>query len=331
MNGISWLFLNVLLIAAAILSTVSMRSVAAPELPSIEAPAKSGKDAKSSKADSQQQQQLSRSNPAENALNIEEIWEKSLFRPDRTEKTESAEDSQDGGQTAEKSDFELTGIAWMGLPGQAKPVAVIKQRQTLPQRSGSRVIRGRRVPAPGGAPAPPASTEPAKPQKVVFSVGDAINETGYILAEINTDENSAVLKRNAERVELKIEFGSDASLQRKTAAVNEANVRQKQREAAAAPSPARLPAPVPAKTAPGGADAQPPGPPGTSAAPGSTTAPRVPSRGTSRTRPAAAEGSTTPADGSAPAESGGSTSQNEKLRQRLEMLNRSNRRPPTRN
>ncbi|NLF92285.1 MAG: hypothetical protein GX564_00220 [Oligosphaeraceae bacterium] len=319
MSNLSWLFLNALLIVAAILSTVTMRKIAIPELPRIEAAEKTGKDSKGGKNDPQQQ--VSRLAPKTTALNFEEIWEKSLFRPDRTEKTDTGAESTGSEQAPEKSDFELTGIAWMGLPGQAKPVAVIKQRQSLPQRNTTRrIIRGRRVPLPG-TPAP-AENEPEKPQNVVFAVGDAINDSGYILAEINTEENSAVLKRNAERVELKIEFGSDASLQRKTAAVNEASARQKQREAAETQSAAsKLATPVPAKTAPGGADMQPPGPPG---APGAAPTPVRPGVRSPQVQaqPAAPD--------AAAASPGSSASQREKLRQRLELLNRSTRRPPPR-
>lgn len=336
MSNVSWLFLNALLIVTAILSTVTMRRIATPELPSIEATEKAGKDSKGGKSDPQQQ--INRLAPKTTTLNFEEIWEKSLFRPDRTEKTDTGTGSPDGDQAPEKSDFELTGIAWMGLPGQAKPVAVIKQRQNLPARSPARrVIRaGRRVPLPGGQgeAQSPDSDAPAKPQKVVFAVGDAINDSGYILAEINTEENSAVLKRNAERVELKIEFGSDASQQRKTAAVNEASARQKQREAAeaqaaAAAKQAKPATPVPAKTIPGSADMQPPSPPGFPAAPEAATPPEPPNR---PVRPGGRAPQTAPADADSPAAAspGNTASQNDKLRQRLELLNRSTRCPPSR-
>lgn len=340
MSNVSWLFLNALLIVTAILSTVTMRRIATPELPSIEATEKAGKDSKGGKSDPQQQ--ASRLVPKTTTLNFEEIWEKSLFRPDRTEKTDTGAGSPDGDQAPEKSDFELTGIAWMGLPGQAKPVAVIKQRQSLPARSSARrVIRaGRRVPLPGGQSdaQSPDSDAPAKPQKVVFAVGDAINDSGYILAEINTEENSAVLKRNAERVELKIEFGSDASQQRKTAAVNEASARQKQREAAEAQAAAAakqaqaIPAtPVPAKTIPGSADMQPPSPPGFPAAPAAATPSAPPTRAV-RPGERAPQAAPAPAAANSPATAspGNTASQNEKLRQRLELLNRSTRRPPSR-
>ncbi len=314
MNSVSWLFLNALLIFGAILSTITMRSIAVPELPAIEARENAGKDSKGGKNDSPpQDDQLS---PQPRTLTMDDIWEKSLFRPDRTEKTESAEADDNEQQTAEKSDFELTGIAWMGLPGQAKPVAVIKQRQTLPPRRTTtrRVIGGRRIPQPAG----PAhdSDEANKALNVVFAVGDAINDTGYILIEINIEENSAVLKKNAERVELKIDFGNDASLQRKTAAVNEASTRQKQREAAETQTTAaKLAVPVASQNAPGGVNIQPPGPPG---GPGSPASPP--------TRPQPQPGGQVVAPASPATPTTTTTSQNEKLRQRLEMLNRSTRR-----
>ena len=82
MSNVSWLFLNALLIVTAILSTVTMRRIATPELPSIEATEKAGKDSKGGKSDPQQHQPA---RAQDHHPQFQEIWEKSLFRPDRTE------------------------------------------------------------------------------------------------------------------------------------------------------------------------------------------------------------------------------------------------------
>ena len=225
MNGLSWIILNLALLVAAISSRPIMKKLSNPELPPIEQQEKSARESKSVRSEPIQ--------PARSrtkALALDGLWEKSLFCPERTESNlPDGEAGETAAQAAEKSDFELTGIAWIGLPGEVKPVAVIKQ-QKIQMRPSSRArataSRGRTSPRTAQQPTP----EPEKPQKVIFAEGDLINDTGYTLLEINTKENSAILVRGNERLELKIEFGSDASSERKNIAVTEAANRQKQRE-----------------------------------------------------------------------------------------------------
>ncbi len=225
MNSLSWIILNVALIFVAISSRTVMKKLSNPELPAIEQEEKSPRESKGGRAET---------SPAvrnrTELLALDQLWEKSLFCPERTERNIlDGEAGETPAEAAEKSDFELTGIAWIGLPGEVKPVAVIKQQkgqQRTVNRGRTTAVRGR---SPARA-APQAATEPEKPQNVLFSEGDLINDSGYTLMEINTRENSAILARGSERLELKIEFGSAASSERKDHAVTEAARRQIQRE-----------------------------------------------------------------------------------------------------
>lgn len=225
MNRFSWFILNVILLAAAASSWFVMRKLSVPELPEITQEEKVLRDGRTGRSEAVLPD---RKRPAQ--LSLDELWEKSLFCPERTERNDSEGAAEAAAQPAEKSDFELTGLAWMGAPGEVKPVAVIKQQKTPPRpvsrRGRTIVTRGRTATRT----APVNEQEPEKPQQVIFAVGDLINDTGYTLTEINTKENSALLVRGSERIELKIDFGSDASLQRRDVAVDEAANRQKQRE-----------------------------------------------------------------------------------------------------
>lgn len=227
MNSLSWMILNLVLLVAAISSRPLMKKLSSPELPPIEQEEKSSRESKGVRAEP-----LLASGREPAHLAMDELWEKSLFCPERTERNAlDGEAGETPAQAAEKSDFELTGIAWIGRPGEVKPVAVIKQQKAQPRtatRGRSSAPRGRvAVRRPAQAQAAP---EPEKPQNVIFAEGDLINDSGYTLLEINTDENSVILARGSERLELKIEFGSAASSERKSLAVTEAINRQKLRE-----------------------------------------------------------------------------------------------------
>ncbi|MFA6930324.1 MAG: hypothetical protein WCT05_08355 [Lentisphaeria bacterium] len=271
MNRFSWFILNILLLAVAASSWVLMRKLSVPELPEITQEEKVSREGKMARSEVVL---TDRKRPAQ--LSLEELWEKSLFCPERTERNDSEGGTEAAAQPAEKSEFELTGIAWMGAPGEVKPVAVIKQQKQPPPRPVSR--RGRTITTRGRTATRTDSVneqEAEKPQKVIFAVGDLINDTGYTLSEINTKENSALLVRGSERIELKIDFGSDASLQRRDVAVDEAANRQKQREAEEkqkAAAQAAKPADAAANAA-ANAVGQPPSPPNASGTGGTRVTP----------------------------------------------------------
>jgi len=225
MNGISWIILNLALLVAAISSRPIMKKLSNPELPPIEQQEKGTRESKSARIEP-----IQPTRSRTKALALDGLWEKSLFCPERTESNlPEGEADKTPPQAAEKSDFELTGIAWIGLPGEVKPVAVIKQQKIQMRPSARTRAAVSRARTPQRTPQQP-TPEPEKPQKVIFAEGDLINDSGYTLLEINTKENSAILVRGNERLELKIEFGSDASTERKNIAVTEAVNRQKQRE-----------------------------------------------------------------------------------------------------
>jgi len=262
MNSLAWIILNLALLVAAVSSTALMNKLSRPELPAIEQAEKNVRESKGVRAEP-----TPPSPKRSEELALDELWEKSLFCPERTES--NAPEGTAGetpAQAAEKSDFELTGIAWIGHAGAVKPVAVIKQQAGQPRSAARTRAVGQRV-RPAARTVPQDAAEPEKPQKVIFAEGDLINDSGYTLIEINTKENSAILTRGSERLELKIEFGSAASSERKNLAVTEAVNRQKQREQEQKAVAAQHAKPVdPAANAAANANAgvagQPPPPPG---------------------------------------------------------------------
>ena len=149
---------------------------------------------------------------------------------------------------------------------------------------------------------PPTAQENEIPLQVIFSVGDKINETGYTLSEINTEENSVFLTRGAEKLELKIEFGSAASSERKSVAVVEAANRQRAREEELARAGIQtLEAPITnqqnAAAQAGNTLGQPPPPPGRTAGRGTRDGRRRPGTRESRDRQGTATaGETAPTD-----------------------------------
>ncbi|MDD3696286.1 MAG: hypothetical protein PHG44_10020 [Lentisphaeria bacterium] len=282
MNGFSWLIINAVLLLGALGSWNLGKSLAHPELPAIDNDTSAFKESRPSRSESgpvfvQRRQ----------SLPMDELWERSLFCPERTERSGGESESSEAESAPVNSEFELTGLAWIGLPGEAKPVAVIKQQAAAARRVAPRPgtaaanrtgglrtqvtarnrIEQARAAGQRQLRADAPAAEPAKPQKLVFAVGDQINDSGYVLTEINTAENSVLLMRGAERLELQIEFGSAASAERKDVAVTEAASRARQREeterlralAAQAASPSD---PSAAAAANAAGTNRPPGPPG---------------------------------------------------------------------
>lgn len=258
MNASTWLILNLVLLLGAAGSLATMRALARPELPPLTRNDSEGKG--------------TRTTPPEPAaarprtdLRSDELWEKSLFRPERSEAPDEG-DAASANVPAEKSNFELTGLAWIGKVGEAKPVAVIRYN-TAPAAAASR----RRVPTQPRRPgAPPEPAEGEKPQKLVYAQGDTIGDTGYVLAEINTATNSVTLKRGNEHIDLSIEFGNSDSSQRKSEAVSAEQERRRQREQQAA---AQIPPPASSPAQPAGTPATAsPGQPAPATGPGQTAA-----------------------------------------------------------
>ena len=227
MNGFAWLIVNAALLLGALGSWNLSKKLAHPELPAIDDNTSAVKELRPSR---QESNLVFARRPK--ALPMDELWEKSLFRPERTERSDSELEQTDPENEPANAEFELTGIAWIGLPGETKPVAVIKQQAATTRRRPTRMPAASRGRVPQARSQPQQSQPADKPQKVIFAVGDRINDSGYVLTEINTEENSALLVRGAERLELKIEFGSAASAERKEVAVTEAASRARQREEA---------------------------------------------------------------------------------------------------
>ena len=235
MSGATWLLLNLILVVAAGVTTVGMRNFSKSKLPDYQIEEQDEKQSSGKQATPTVRE--SRPAPKPPTAASDDIWQKSLFRPDRAEEVATAEDQQDAANKVDaqqaNADFELVGIARIGLPDKSAPVAIINQKN--PSNRNARNLppgRGRPGPGPGsGRPGGPAA--PAAPEvklKHTFRVGDVINQSGYTLTEINIDKKSVILTRGAERLTLTITMGDDKSRQRKDASVNARLEQQRQRD-----------------------------------------------------------------------------------------------------
>lgn len=84
MNRFSWFILNVILLAAAASSWFVMRKLSVPELPEITQEEKVLRDGRTGRSETVL---ADRRRPVQ--LSLDELWEKSLFCPERTERNDS--------------------------------------------------------------------------------------------------------------------------------------------------------------------------------------------------------------------------------------------------
>jgi len=232
MSGATWLLLNLILAVAAGVTTVGMRKLSHNKLPDYKVEEKDEQQGNAAKADTQHAKDQ-RPAPKLPTAASDDIWQKSLFRPDRAEEVATAEEQQPQNQVdvqQANADFELVGIARIGLPDKAVPVAIINQKNANSRGGRNIGPGGRNRPGMRQPPNTPAANATPIKLKHTFKVGDVINQSGYTLTEINVDAKSVVLTRNAERLTLAITMGDDKSRQRKDASVNARLEVQKQRE-----------------------------------------------------------------------------------------------------
>ena len=235
MSGATWLLLNLILVVAAGVTTVGMRNFTKTKLPDYQIEEKEEKQNSGKQTTPATRENRPVSKPP--AAASDDIWQKSLFRPDRAEEVATADDQQDPANKVDaqqaNADFELVGIARIGLPDKSAPVAIINQKNASNRNARNLPpgARGRPGPGPGrpGGPAS-ASTTPEVKLKHTFKVGDVINQSGYTLTEIDVDKKSVILTRGAERLTLTITMGDDKSRLRKDASVNARLEQQRQRD-----------------------------------------------------------------------------------------------------
>lgn len=170
----------------------------------------------------QQQGQEGRLFSAETKL--DELWSKTLFKPERQE-IEETQNAENLAEQQVNAEFELAGIASLGLPGKAEPVAIIRIRQNTARNTRGNSPRSTRGGSGGMRPPQPQQqqqVQPATNVKTVFRKGEPINNTGYTLAAIYPKEKMVELSRGRDVIKLYIEYNSELSQQRrKTAAAQE--------------------------------------------------------------------------------------------------------------
>ncbi len=185
--------------------------------------------------------------------NLDDLYKRSLFRPDRSEVLEEVEDTDDQDDSAPQ-DMELIGIGIIGK--EAAAIILVKE---APQRR----IRGRVV---------SSAVPEKKPTRHVYRIGQSVADSGYIIKEIELKR--VVLERGDEERVLELQHGDQGSQQRVATAEAEA------KKAAAVPT---TPSVTPSEKSPTLTPPPPPPPPpgglGTPSAPSATaTTPETLSR-----------------------------------------------------
>lgn len=289
MNRLSWLSLIIALAMGAVLTTSAIKHLTKP-LPPL--PKNDGvKEAKATKPTPDENRQVPTRPSSIPNTDMDDLWEKSLFNALRTERIADAAEAQADQQNDQvNAEFELIGIARIGSPDNAQPIAIIKQKTAGAPRGRAIPIR----PTRGRVSAPPPQAPPnpeSKNEKVqkIFRIGEKLLNSGYVLQAITPQENSVLLVRGSEEVTLKIQLSDKEDSVRRDNVVNEAlAVRQQQQatqeaeakrqEAAAQTAAAQVAAQAAAAQSAAGAPPQPPPLPPGAIMPAPGLMPAIPSR-----------------------------------------------------
>ena len=223
MNRMSWMGLSVLLAGGAVFSTSAMRRLSQPLPPFTGRYAAVNDSGKAVRPGADEARAAAKPAATETELVLDDLWEKSLFHHERTEKNGGAGPAPEPEAQA-PSEFELVGIARIGRPEQAQAVAIIKQEQAASRTARlaaarARTVRSRTV-RTALAPPPEPEETPKKAIKKMFRVGDAVNETGYVVKSIDAATNTVILNKGSEEITLKIELSDKKNSTRRQEVVN---------------------------------------------------------------------------------------------------------------
>jgi len=186
---------------------------------------------------------------------VDELWQRTLFRPERTEDLTRVETVGEGETPEAGPTFELMGIGIIAK----EAAAIIVENRTRPP--------SRRVPgaARRGAPSPPA--EPGKAAtRHIYHVGDEVGTSGFVVKEIVLDDSTSaasrkagkvVLDRSGEELVLRMDSGDAESVRRRETVAMAAAAKA---QTAAAAKADEKPVPV-ARIQAGGSKTTPPPPP----------------------------------------------------------------------
>ena len=254
MTGTTWIILNIALAVGAIYGTAAALGGKDSAPLEITMPEEEGGAARSGKTD--RPQQTSAAKPAVQergplqSADLDDLWQMSLFNPGRSENPQSAgENPQQTAAAAQNVQFELVGIAQISAEGkESVPVAVLRPRAG----GGARPANAPGVPGlfrRPGTQLQQTAAAPKKAQKEVFAVGDAVNDSGYMVKSISPKERMVELSRAGTVVKLYIDFKDSDAVKRREAAAADAQKRQSEAEAAAkAQNAAAVPQTIPALT-----------------------------------------------------------------------------------
>lgn len=193
----------------------------------------------------------SRANPAiaplgfHSAAEMDELWQRTLFRPERTDAQNAAAVGNEEPAAAQVP-MEFVGMGRFD----ARAAAIIIVREP----------KGRQRPARPGAATPSGPRQPVDRRPKVYAVGEEVGSTGYLVKEIHFD-NVLLVKGNLERV-LTLDAGDDGTRVRTNREIRDRQARAvTARQDAAKPTPAATTKPAVAATDPGAPPPPPPPPP----------------------------------------------------------------------
>ncbi len=245
MSGLAWIILNIALVIGAAYGTIKVRNTPAPKPLQLEEPAKPEAESPhkaSTRNEKPAESKSSAPRPLATNASMDDLWKQTLFFPTRTEETEEGNAEQtnieQAALAARNIEFELVGIAQINVVGEEDPVPVAILRSKIGSERGGRPGTRRGNPRDrnnprGNQPQPSntaADSQSKSEEKQVFRVGEKINQTGYLLVNINADEKMVEVSRNGETVKLYINFIGEEATQRREA-VSQATAQKHQEQA----------------------------------------------------------------------------------------------------
>ena len=228
------------LLAATITSFFIMRGLSTP-LPPVELGTKTPASTQEQTSAPIQEKALTEEELAAKNVRVDYniLSRQSLFRDTRTEETD---DPYADGNAASKADedevnrtFELIGIARIGKPDEAAPVAIIEDVSKLNSRVPGRFpMRPGMSPQPRGAqPAQSVSAPTEKASRKIYKVGDIIGTSNYRIKEIVVEEDKVILVRGGKEVALTIDVANTKNSVRRERVKKEEIDKQAQQQATA--------------------------------------------------------------------------------------------------
>lgn len=223
MNNLLWILANCGLLVAAYGVTVWVRDYEPPALAwAADADEASGDNVEGRLQPRKSDSDVVAAGTGLNSNELDELWEKTLFRPERTEDVVTPDDPTAQEEQREQAQMELIGVGKIG----DKPVAIILEK-AAPRRRVRRLVRGR--PRSGKQEEEDDDDSSSTKTQHIYREGSEVGSTGYTVSSIGFNE--VVLVRGDEEMTLRLEAGDDQSQNRRDKAVASEKAREAKQEA----------------------------------------------------------------------------------------------------